>query len=530
AGDNDVAVVRLAGSSPGHGSGDGDIVAGLIPTAWYPTGVQVANHGSRLLVTSAKGLGVGPNPDGPNPLTGNQGPTTGDPATDQYIVAMMRGRLSIITVPHTGQLAHYTQQVRRNNGFTAHGPVVTAGLPSSSVIPRRVGQPSPIKHVIYVIKENRTYDQVLGDLGRGNGDPDLALFGPNVAPNQHQLAKQFVTLDNFYADGETTNHGWEWTSAANTNTYNETVTPGTYTFNGRAISPGPDSEHAYDAAENPQAAYIWDKLIAAHRNFRNYGFSPTGFDAALAAYSDPNFAGFNTAITDRSRIQEWQREYANYEQTNTLPPFEIMELGDDHTSGTSPGGPTPSAQVADNDYALGQLVDTVSHSKDWKDTAIFVVEDDAQDGADHVDAHRIPAQVISPYTQYGTVDSTLYSQASTLHTIELILGLAPMSQFDAAATPLVASFKNKPNLTPYDQITPTQNMDETNSASAPMAQQSERWNFTKADAAPDDLLNKAIWESVKGANTPMPSPMTMGAPEASPHRAAKAQNPSTPDK
>jgi YVTN family beta-propeller protein len=513
AGDNDVAVVRLA-----QGAGDHDSVAGLIPTAWYPTGVQLVEGGRRLLVTSAKGLGVGPNPQGPNPYTDKWGDPTWE---SQYIYGMVKGQLSLVDVPHQDQLARYTEQVRHNDAFDARGRTGGQDSQASFVIPSRRGDASPIKHVIYVIKENRTYDQVLGDLGKGNGDPNLTLFGKQVTPNQHRLAQQFVTLDNFYSNGEVSGQGWQWVSGANANTHVEKTNPGVYSFNGRNNAPTDGNVHVDDASRNPTQSYIWDQLIAAHLSLRDYGWfanGPAGSAQAqdnapeLNAYLDKNYPGWTLDVRDQARFQEWQREFDQYEASNSLPSFEMLQLPGDHTAGTSAGGLTPKAMVADNDYALGQLVDKVSHSKDWNSTAIFVVEDDAQNGPDHVDAHRTTAQVISPYTQVGKVDSTLYSQVSVLHTIEQILGLQPMSQFDAAATPMVNSFTNKPNFAQYNAVRPAQNMDERNAAAAPMAQQSAKWDFSKPDAAPAADLNVATWKSVKGADSVMPAPRDHGKP------------------
>jgi YVTN family beta-propeller protein len=513
AGDNDVVVVRLA-SAPGQT----DRVAGLIPTAWYPTGVHLVDGGHRLAVVSAKGLGVGPNPQGPNPYTDKWG----DPTWErQYIYGMMRGQLSLLEVPDESRLNAYTDQVRRNNAFDANGPVPGPDQGVGSVIPRRRGAPSPIKHVIYVIKENRTYDQVLGDLPKGNGDPRLTLFGQQVTPNQHRLAEQFVTLDNFYSNGEVSSQGWQWVSGAASNTHVEKTAPGIYSFDGRNSAPSDGNVHVDDAGRNPTWSYIWDSLINAHLSVRDYGWfadGPAGSAQAqgnvpeLNSYLDRNYPGWSLSATDRSRIQEWQREFTNYEATNTLPSFQMLQLPADHTLGTTAGAPTPKAMVADNDYALGQLVDTVSHSKDWKDTAIFVVEDDAQTGPDHVDAHRITAQVISPYTQTGKVDSTLYSQVSVLHAIEKILGLAPLSQFDAAANPMLNSFTAKPSFAPYKAMIPKQDMDERNGASAPMARQSSAWDFSKPDAAPPGGLNESIWKSVRGSGSKMPATRDHGQP------------------
>jgi YVTN family beta-propeller protein len=507
AGDNDVAVVDLEHAS----------VRGLIPTAWYPTGLELSRDGGRLLVLNAKGLGAGPNPNGPNPYTDAQ--LRGTPQwQSQYVGSMIQGSLQIVAVPDADTLASYTQQVQRNDDFALGDQVRTQGTRPEQVIPRRVGDPSPIKHVIYVVKENRTYDQVLGDLGKGDGDPSLTLFDPTVTPNQHQLASRFVTLDNFYANAEVSADGWSWSTAAYANTYDQKSWPPNYGGRNRpydfeggnlASSPGRD----------PDKGYLWDRLDEAGVSYRNYGFwiqlpgtlGPTNNVAPtepnLQANTDHAFPGYNNAIQDQVRVDEWLREFGQFEADGTLPTVELLRLPDDHTSGTTPGAPTPKAQVADNDLALGRVVEAVSHSRYWTDTAIFVVEDDAQAGPDHVDAHRTIAQVISPYTQTGTVDSTFYSTVAMLRTIELIVGVRPLTQFDAAAVPMLNAFTDTPNLTPYDAITPQQPLDEKNPESAPMAAVSAAQDLRQEDRINEQAFNQAIWKSVKGADSQMPAPV-----------------------
>ncbi|HMA46312.1 MAG TPA: alkaline phosphatase family protein, partial [Frankiaceae bacterium] len=435
AGDDDVAVVDLRKGR--------ERVRGLIPTGWYPTGVEIGSDGRRLFVLNAKGLGAGPNPNGPNPYTDAR--RRGTPEwQSQYIGSMIQGTLSTVDVPDPARLARYTRQVYRNNDFGDRDRLRTSGSRPQRVVPRRVGDPSPVKHVIYVVKENRTYDQVLGDLGKGNGDPSLTLFDRRSTPNQHELASRFVTLDNFYANAEVSADGWSWSTAAYANTYTQKSWPPNYggrnkpyDFEGGnlATSPGRD----------PERGYLWDRLDQDAVSYRNYGFwivlpgtvdrpnEVAGTEPSLAAHTDHAFPGYNNAIKDQVRVDEWLREFHRYEADGSLPTVELLRLPDDHTSGTTPGAPTPKAQVADNDLALGRVVDAVSHSRYWNDTAVFVVEDDAQAGPDHVDAHRTTAQVISPYTQTGTVDSTFYSTVSMLRSLELIAGVRPLTQFDAAA-------------------------------------------------------------------------------------------------
>ncbi|MBV8234573.1 MAG: bifunctional YncE family protein/alkaline phosphatase family protein, partial [Acidimicrobiia bacterium] len=415
---NDVAVIAL-----GAKQGD-DKVRGLIPTAWYPTALLLSDNGNELDVLNAMGLGAGPNPGGPNPYRNG-----GYSPQDQYIATMVKGTLSQIAVPDPGQLATYTSKVVANNGFNEGDKIRVSGTPQTTVIPLHPGDPTPIKHVIYVIKENRTYDQVFGNLPKGNGDPSLDLFGDESAPNQRALEQKFVTLDNFYSNAEVSADGWNWATGALANSYVEYNWPQNYGGQNRpydfeggnlATSPGTD----------PTDAFIWNKLSDAGISYRNYGFRvfggvvAGGTEPRLAANTDLNYAGFDlskpdsipdliqTGVNQPTRIAEWLKEFNSYEANGDLPTVEFVRLPNDHTATDTPGSPTPRAYMADNDYALGQLVDTVSHSKDWGSTAIFVIEDDAQEGPDHVDAHRTIAQVISPYTQTGKVDSTFYSQTS----------------------------------------------------------------------------------------------------------------------
>jgi YVTN family beta-propeller protein len=508
AGNNDVVVVDLA-APPTPANPNGAAIVGMIPTGWYPTGLALAPEGQTIYVINGKGLGAGPNLNGPNPYRSQTPP-------DQYVGSMIKGTLSIIPTPSRAQLAQYTQQVIKNNDFDERDKVRLGQTQNTHVIPRHVGDPSPIKHVIYVIKENRTYDQVLGSLGRGNGDPSLNLFDDQSAPNQRQLAREFVTLDNFYADSEVSADGWNWSTAAYANTYVQKSWPANYSgrnrpyeFEGGNLATAPSAD--------PQNAYIWDQLDRAHVAYRNYGFWATGTVPAqvaptepeLAAHTDLAFPGYNLAITDQTRVDEWLKEFQTYVANGQLPPVEFVRLPNDHTAGTRAGAPTPKAMVADNDLALGRLVDAVSHSPFWATSAIFVVEDDAQNGPDHVDAHRTIAEVISPYSRLGAVDSTFYDTAAMLRTIELIVGVAPLTQFDAAAVPMVNSFSNTPDLAPYTAIAPAQPLNELNGATAPMAAQSAQMDLSVEDRAPEQALNEAIWKSVRGADSEMPAPQTV---------------------
>ncbi|MFE4413525.1 beta-propeller fold lactonase family protein [Streptomyces sp. NPDC056821] len=451
-GNNDVAVVNVSDR------GEFGQVKGLVPTGWYPTGVQVTPDGKRLLVTSAKGLGTGP----------NKGTDPSNPDNHPYVENQLQGYLSVVPVPDADQLAKYTRQVSENNGFGDKNKVRGFdGKTPGTIVPRNVGDSSPIKHVIYVVKENRTYDQVLGDLHKGNGDPSLAIFGKDVTPNQHKLADQFVTLDNFYVNGEVSQNGWQWATQASSNPYNETGTAQGYGGNGSEYDSEGYHPDVAAAGADPDHAYLWDKLAQKKVPFRNYGQFAVpstwigqdekvtcakgdfcAHDPLLDASTNHTYPWYDMGVSDQHRYDLWNKEFQDYVAHDNLPSMQFIDLPRDHTA----GGATAKQLVADNDLALGKIVDTVSHSKYWKNTAIFVVEDDAQAGPDHVDAHRTIASVISPYTQTGKVDSHFYSQVSMLRTMELFLGVDPMSQYDAAALPMIYSFTDKPDFAPYGAV------------------------------------------------------------------------------
>jgi YVTN family beta-propeller protein len=490
AGDNDIAVVVLARA----GSVEGDSVEGLIPTGWYPSGAALDSSGKTLFVTNMKGLGVGPASDG------------------SYWPALLHGTLSRIAVPSRRKLGAYTAQVFSNNRFD-DPPAPAKG----NVIPSQPGEPSPIAHVIYVLKENRTYDQVLGDLEVGNGDPSLALFGEPVTPNHHELSRRFVTFDNFYSDAEVSADGWSWANGANANSYVQKNWPLNYAdFDrpydfGGFVSLGYVSEEAGLPGEEPGETFLWDSLARAGISYRNFGFfmsNPPIVDETmpgLVGHTDLLYPGWDLSETDQARIDRWLEVFQGYQQAGSMPRMQFVCLPNDHTAGSTPDAPSPVAMVADNDLALGRLVEAVSHSAFWPNTAIFVVEDDAQDGHDHVDGHRSIALVISPYTQTAAVDSTFYSTVSALRTMELILGVEPMSKYDALATPMSAAFVQTPNLRPYTALAPAVSLFERNGADAPMARESLAIDFSKPDRIPMQLMNEILWKSVRGAKSEMPA-------------------------
>jgi YVTN family beta-propeller protein len=488
AGNNDIAVVDL-GSGKENGAkeenngnnnnnsnnndGNGPKVKGLIPTAWYPSGVFINEETQQLMVINAKGLAS----------------------------ATRKGSLSFINIPDDKQLKQYTKQVQDNNTIykvEGNGWLNWFTGEDNHPIPQYEGQKSPIKHVIYVIKENKKYDQVFGDLGKGNGDPSLTQFGRTITPNQHKLTEQFVTLDNFYVDAEASPDGHDWTVAGIANDFKEK----SYR----------QSDHLYDyegkdSAEYSQSGHIWNNFMNHGLSFRDYGefttkdnttnqWVPT--DKSIGNNYDINYPGWTLDVTDLQRFDEWNNEFQQFVKNGSLPALEVVQMPGDHTNGTNPGTYTPQAFVAQNDLAIGKMVEAVSHSPYWKDTAIFVVEDDAQSGADHVDAHRSTVLVISPYTQTGKVDSTFYSTSSVLRTMELFFGLKPMTQFDSSAIPMLNSFTNKPNFGPYVIEQPQYPLDLKNGQNAPMAQVSMNLDFSKPDAADPDTLNRILWAATKG--------------------------------
>jgi YVTN family beta-propeller protein len=509
---NDVAVVDVAR----RGNSE---VEGFIPTGWYPTSVRVSKNGKRIFVANGKGVASAANPQGPGPYRGR---------TQQYIGSLLKGAVSMINLPAKTKLAQLTRRVYANSPYTDEMLKAARPPKEKTAIPVRVGAPSPIKHVIYVIKENRTYDQVLGDMKEGNGDPSLCLFGEQVTPNQHALAREFVLLDNFYVDAEVSADGHNWSMAAYATDYTEKTWPTNYSNRGRTY----DYEGSKKIAR-PTKGYIWDHCKAAGVSYRSYGEfigvrdvkieGGGGQEAteaarkaqrenytsedALQGHFSPSFPPYNLEVTDNTRIDRWLEEFREYEKNGGLPQFQIVRIGNNHTQGTRPGALSPRAHVADNDLALGRLVEAVSNSKYWATTAIFALEDDAQNGPDHVDAHRSIAFIASPYTKRGHVDSTMYTTSGMLRTMELILGIPPMSQYDAAAAPMFNSFTNKADLTPFKHRPATYDLTERNAVNAPGAQQSAAWDFSKEDTLPDIEFNEVIWMSVHGANSRMPAPV-----------------------
>jgi YVTN family beta-propeller protein len=500
---NTVAVVDVR--RPGESR-----ATGFIPTGWYPTGVAFDASGENVLVLSGKGLAPAANPRGPQPVA------TSEDA--QYIAGLLGGALSVLPLPDGTALAAMTDRVYSLSATSSGGRVSPALRPEGSPIPAAAGGPSPIQHVFYVIRENRTYDQVLGDVPKGNGDPNLTLFGEAVTPNAHALASEFLLFDNFYVDSEVSHDGHSYSTAAYATDANEKLWPTSYGGRGGLYlaEGGYRMRNAYGNLTAPARGYLWDFAARAGVSVRSYGEFAT-WDTrrgpvrasvpGLEGKVHPSFAPFDLDVPDNERVDAWLEEFRRFEKDGGLPRLNIFHLGGDHTVGTRPGGLTPRAMVAENDVALGRLVEAVSRSRFWPESAIIVLEDDAQNGPDHVDAHRSVLLVASPWTRRGAVDSTLYTTAGVLRTMELLLGLPPMSQYDAAATPLFAAFAAKPDPAPYSVRPARVDVHEANREDAPGAQASRLMNLEKPDLAPELELNEILWKSVRGADAVMPPPI-----------------------
>jgi YVTN family beta-propeller protein len=493
-------------------------VAGFIPTGWFPGAVLVAADGKKLFVANVKGHGS---------LNQPRSPSRGRTSSD------FLGSVSVIDVPDDDQLASYTKEVNANNrlGHSLNGLDQPRADAMPVPVPHRHGEPSVFKHVIYVIKENRTYDQVFGDVAEGNGDPNLVLFGERVTPNHHALAREFTLFDNFYCSGAISADGHGWTDQAYVGDYIER------SFGGWTRSYPDDGS---DALAYAPTGFLWDNVLAHKKTVRNYGehvnseYLPktakwldlyrdyqngtnrvkmriTANTKSLAPHTHPVYPWFPLLMPDVYRARLFLGELKEFEKKGELPNLLIVTLPCDHTNATKPDFPTPRAMVADNDLALGQIVEGVSKSKFWKDTCIFVVEDDPQNGFDHVNAHRTVALVISPYTRRKFVDHTNYNQTGMVKTMELILGLPPMNQFDLSATPMRACFQSEPDLTPYECRPNRIPLDEMNwplerlwGRARYWAEKSLALNLDEGDAADEDTLNRILWHATRGYGTPYP--------------------------
>ena len=521
---NAVAVVNFAPKD--HGS----TLAGLIPVGWYPAALMFDGQRDTIIAANLKGL---PEPNrqtsGPGPLGFN---------SKQYA-----GSLSLVPVPAARDLPQLSETVRRN---LRHEVIVQSQLPPRAgqparVVPERSGEPSLLKHVVYIIKENRTYDQILGDLPAGDGDPALCIFGETITPNQHRLAREFVLLDNTYCAGILSADGHQWSMTAFATDYVEK------SFAGFPRSyPDGMGEDENDALAYAPTGFIWDNALKHQVSIRNYGefmgpavtwrdgrpgrpdftacfrtwqgattdvvVASTPMIESIRPFSPTGYVGWEMAVPDQYRADFFINELRKFETQGEFPALTIICLPNDHTSGTKPGSPTPAACLADNDLAFGRIVEALSHSRFWNELAIFGIEDDPQAGWDHVSGYRTTAYVISPYAKRKSVVSTQYNTTSLLRTIEQILGLPVMNQFDASATPMFDCFTATPDFTPFTAVAANVPLDQLNPRPAALADPvlkrdalaSARMNFRAVDQAPEDRLNRILWRAMKGSQTPYP--------------------------
>jgi DNA-binding beta-propeller fold protein YncE len=483
-GTNAVAVIR------------GNACTGFLPAGSFPSCLAVGN--GRLYIGSAKGLGS----------------REAAPGQRGWSAGSQQGTLQRLAIPGAEALAAYTRralelaQVPRSREAMLQGRKAQAPRP----VPRRTGEPSLIKHIVYVVKENRTYDQVFGDLKQGDGDPSLCIYGRDITPNHHTLAEQFVLLDNYFCNGVVSADGHQWATQGITSVYQEKMAG--------------DWTRGYDFGSDPlclaPTPFLWDSALLRGRSFRNYGefdfptlepakatwadvygdfkkgastvaFRPVMDLGSLRRYTAPGFPGWEMRIPDQVRLDRFLTEFREYERKGEWLDLVFVYLPQDHTRGNAPGAPTPRAHLADNDLALGRLVDAISHSRFWKDTCIFVNEDDPQDGFDHVDGHRSLCLVISPYTLRGKVIKNFYNQGSVLRTMELMLGLPPLSRLDAAAPSMDACFTARPDLSPFTALSNLVPLDEMN-PDGPVASM----DFTRPDRIDDDAMNRILWQAAMG--------------------------------
>ncbi|NBV22295.1 MAG: phosphoesterase [Proteobacteria bacterium] len=528
---NAIAVVEF---KPGSSK-----LQGLIPVGWFPGAIAFHPFRNQLCVANIKGVSDVKRTE----------KATGNPGFNSH---QHFGSLSLVPVPPKQALPGLSSIVWRNYrreqlAFTKLPP--RPGQPARPV-PERIGEPSVFKHVVYVIKENRTYDQVLGDLKPGNGDPGLCIFPERITPNQHKLAREFVTLDNTYCSGILSADGHQWSTTAFATDYMEK------SFAGFPRSyPDGMGEDEMDALAYAPTGFLWDNVLKHGKTLRDYGefavpavrwsdakrkgspkwtdcwreykerkgdviFASTPAVKSLTPYLATNSVGWDMAVPDQFRADYFINELKQYEAKGGFPNLVIICLPNDHTSGTSASSPTPAACVADNDLALGRIVEAISRSKFWKETAIFAIEDDPQAGFDHVSGYRTTAYCVSPYTKRGAVVSTQYNTTSLIRTMEQILGLPPMNQFDATATPMFDCFTETPDLTPFTFVPNNVPLDQMNVAANTIkdhllkqhANASARMNFKQADKCPEDLLNRILWHAMKGSAAPYPAwAITAGA-------------------
>ena len=511
---NAVAVFALSAATSGvDGAVGRDNLAGRIPTDWYPTGLLVVRDS--LIILSAKGKHPSPNPQHGKQIDGKDVP-------GQYTLDQLAGTFASLPIPPTGSeaLARYSARVARANGWDA-GARKPASYP-------------PIEHVIYIIKENRTYDQVLGDLSRGDGDKSLVFFPRSVSPNHHAIAERFGIYDRFFVNAEVSADGHNWSMAAYATDYVEKTLQSNYSGRGRTYDyEGTNREDQdsvreskgipYDDASEPANGYLWNLAERGGITFRNFGEFTIPIRAAgavtyrgnkpfLATHTSPNYPGWNLEIQDQHRADVWIAELADYVKQGSMPALQILKLPNDHTEGATKGRPTPQAHMADNDLALGRIVEALSKSPFWKSTVVFVLEDDAQDGPDHVDSHRSPLLVISPWAQEG-VHHRWTNTTDVIATIAELLHLGSLSQFDHYGTPLRQIWRTTPDLRPYEALRPEVDLNERTASNGAAVRASANLDFSGEDRINDALFNRILWEAVKGPGVPYPGVRRASAPE-----------------
>ncbi|WP_254508672.1 beta-propeller fold lactonase family protein [Anatilimnocola floriformis] len=524
---NAIAVIKFDPEDKGE-----SVLQGLIPVGWFPGALAFDAERKHIYAANIKGI----------PLAPKKQPGSGAEGFNSHHYS---GSVSLVPLPADAPtLAKLSQRAAVN---MRRGRIAQAGQPPRPdqpprAIPERIGEPSKIKHVVYILKENRTYDQVFGALKRGRGHADLCIFGENVTPNQHKMVNDFVLLDNTYCAGILSADGHQWSTTAFSTDYMEKSFAGFPRSYPDGM--GPDES---DAIAYSPAGFIWDNALLHKKTIRNYGefmgpevkyadpakkgnpsflacyrtwrgeskevvFASSPSVESLKPFSPTAYVGWNMSVPDQFRADFIINELKEYEAKGEFPNLVIICLPQDHGSGTKVGCPTPSACVADNDLAFGRIADALSHSKFWKDMAIFAIEDDPQNGWDHVSGYRTTAYVLSPFAKRGELISTQYNTTSLIRTMEQILGMKPMNQFDASAVPMFDCFTDEPNFKPFDSVPTNIPIDTMNpdpkSILDPILREdalvSATLNFAEIDRAPEDVLNRIIWRSVKGSKVPFP--------------------------
>jgi YVTN family beta-propeller protein len=511
---NAIGVFDLSATTSGIASATGrDSLVGRVPVEWYPTAVVAA--GDTLIVANGKGRATAPNRDYPQPGTGVH---TTLPRT--YTLGQLTGSVLVAPVVRASgaELAGLTQRVERANGWRD--------------VTRDAAYP-PFEHVVYIIKENRTYDQVLGDMTQGDGDTTLLFFPRANSPNHHALADRFGLFDRFFVNAEVSPDGHNWSTAAYATDYLEKTVPSNYSDRGRTYdyegtnrNRVPSEQGAEDAAE-PASGYLWDLVQRKGLTLRNYGefviperanpnaSMPAGYRGVkpfLAANTNRDYPPFDMDITDQHRADIWLEEFKEYVQRGTMPALMIVRLPRDHTVGARAGAPTPQAYMADNDLALGRIVEAISKSPFWRNTLIVVLEDDAQNGPDHVDSHRSVLLTISAYSRGGVIHR-FTNTTDVLATMEEVLGLDALSQFDHYGRPLREIWTKEPDLRPYTALVPSVSLDARNPSRGRGARESAKLDFEFEDVADEVTFNRILWRAIKGDTVPYPGTNRMSALE-----------------